>query len=105
MADTNQPNDPLAEKTRANLAYIFAVSVLAMLGYILYRWGDQKEILTLIIGIIGGTILGGIFGVYFAGSLTKKPDTMVTQTGDSPTNNITSPPTAQPVVENPPATS
>jgi Zn-dependent protease len=99
--DTN--TDPLAERTRANLAYLFGTGVLLMLGYILYRWGDKTEILTLIIGIIGGTILGGIFGVYFAGTLTKKPDTTVTQTGDSPTTNVT--PSSQPIINNPPVTS
>lgn len=85
--------DTQENQTRSNLAYIWSVGAIIMLGYILYKWGDQKEILTLVIGLIGGTILGGIFGVYFGGSTTaKKPDASVLQTGDNPTNNLNQPP-------------
>lgn len=79
-------------KTRANLAYLWSGAAIIMLSYILYMWGGRVEILTLIIGLISGTILGGIFGVFFSGSTTpKKPDTAITNTGDNPTNNITPP--------------
>ncbi|MCW3111349.1 MAG: hypothetical protein JWQ09_5855 [Segetibacter sp.] len=79
-------------KTRANLAYIFAFGSIIMLGYILYRWGDKTEILTLVIGLIGGTLLGGVSAVYFGGSTgTKKPDTTVSSTGDNQTVNVTPP--------------
>ncbi len=99
MAD-NFTNDPLAERTRSNLAYISVAGAFIMLGYILYRWGDRVEILTLIIGLIGGTILGAVYGVYFAGSFTKKGDTpTVQQTGDNPTTTITPAP-EQPVNTN-----
>jgi len=74
--------DPTEVKTRSNLAYIFAIGSLLMLAYIIYMWGDQKEILTLIIGLIGGTLLGSVSGVYFGGSSSpKKPDTI------TPVNN------------------
>lgn len=81
-------------KTRANLAYIWSVFAGLYLGYIIVRWGDQKEILTLVIGLIGGTILGGIFAVYFGGTAqTKKPDPQVPVSGDNPTVNVTNPTT------------
>jgi len=57
---------------RAILAYFWSVITAIILGYIVYRWGSEKEILTLIIGLIGGTIVGGIFGVYF-GATHKAP--------------------------------
>lgn len=78
MAQNTTPNDSVDSKTRSNLAYIFSASSIVMLSYILYMWGNQKEILTLIIGLIGGTLLGSVSGVYFGGStLSKKPDTSV----------------------------
>jgi Mn2+/Fe2+ NRAMP family transporter len=76
-------------KTRANLAYIWTLVAALILGYIVVKWGDQKEILTLIIGLIGGTVLGGIFGIYFGGSINKKPDAQIVQTGEQPTANTT----------------
>jgi len=91
MADETNITDT---KTRANLAYIWSVGAIAMLAYILYMWGSQKEILTLIIGLLGGTILGGIFGVYFGGSTTaKKPDNTTPVTGDN-TTVVNNPPVA-----------
>lgn len=72
MAD--ETHNDIDTKTRANLAYIWTFIAGVILSYIVWKWGDQKEILTLIIGLIGGTILGGIFGIYFGGSITKKPD-------------------------------
>jgi len=49
MADLN--TDPLESRTRANLSYVLIIGAMIFIGYILYRWGDQKEILTLIIGL------------------------------------------------------
>ncbi len=73
-------------RTRANLAYIWTCIAGLILGYIVYMWGNEKEILTLIIGLIGGTVLGGIFGIYFGGSINKKPDGNPTvNTGDNTT--------------------
>jgi len=88
MNDENIPHlDPLAERTRSNLAYISVLGAFVMLAYILYRWGDRVEILTLIIGLIGGTILGAVYGVYFAGSFTKKGETNVSGDQSSVTVN------------------
>src|ERR1700742_3407574 len=96
MADI-QPNDPLAEKTRSNIAYIFTAGSIFMLCYILYMWGGKTEILTLIIGLIGGTLLGSVSGVYFGGSSSpKKQDTNVPVPGNSPTVNLTPPANDQP---------
>lgn len=53
---------------RAILAYFWSVVTAFLLYYILRNWGQEKEILTLVIGLIGGTILGGVFGVYFGAS-------------------------------------
>ena len=91
MADI--PQNEFDQRTRANLAYIWSAIAGLILAYIVLKWGDQKEILTLIIGLIGGTVLGGIFGIYFGGSIaTKKPDQpTITQTGDSP-QTIVNPP-------------
>ncbi len=55
------------------LALSWSAFVMWAIGYIIVMFGKEKEILTLIIGIISGTILGGIFGVYFASSLNTKP--------------------------------
>ena len=37
------------------------------------KYGDRVEILTLIIGLIGGVILQGIFGTYFSSSHNRQP--------------------------------
>lgn len=76
-------------KTRANLAYFWSFVSSIILCYIVYEWGQEKEILTLIIGLIGGTVIGGIWGTYFGSSLTKKAEAnpQVNVPGDSP--NVT----------------
>lgn len=90
MAD--QPINPLEEKTRSNVTYIYVIGAIILLGYILYRWGDKMEILTLIIGLIGGSLLNGPNSVYFGGNTGKKTDQpTVNQTGDN-TTTIVQPP-------------
>lgn len=75
-------NEPLFTP-RTIMSYFWCVVVAAMLFYILVEFGKEKEILTLVIGIIGGTILGGIFGVYFGanhkGLTEAKTTTEVTE--------------------------
>ena len=72
---------------RAVLSYFWSVFSAFLLGYIVMRWGDKMEILTLIIGLIGGTILGGIFSVYFVtthraqSTETQKTTTEITDEG------------------------
>ncbi len=65
-------NNGYDNKTRANLAYALTGFVIVSLSYIIVRFGDRVEILTLIIGIIGGTILGAVLGTYFAASNNNK---------------------------------
>lgn len=97
MADETKPTvTELEVQTRSKLAYILCIGGLLMMAYILYMWGSQKEILTLIIGLLGGTVIGQPIAVYFGGSAqTKKPDpitpTTVLQTGDQPTTQVTPP--------------
>lgn len=59
-------NDP-----KKGLSYFWSFVTALMLGYIIYKWGNEKEILTLIIGLIGGTIIGSIMGLWFGGTNTK----------------------------------
>lgn len=79
--------------TRANLAYFWSIVTALILGYIVIKWGSEKEILTLIIGLVGGTIIGGIFGIYFGGSLAKKTEPIVNAPGDSPNITVNPAPT------------
>lgn len=66
------------------LAIIWSLAAIGMLTYILVKYGDQKEILTLVIGIIGGTIVGGVFGFYFSASHNSKP-----QINETPKHEVT----------------
>lgn len=61
---------------REVLAIIWSLGALGIIGYILVMYGQEKEILTLIIGLIGGTVVGGMFGFYF--SATHKQQTTET---------------------------
>ena len=56
---------------RSLLAIIWSIAAIRMLWYILVNYGQEKEILTLLIGLVGGTIIGNIFGTYFAASYRK----------------------------------
>lgn len=80
---------------RRNLAYFWSITAAGLLWYILIKYGGEKEILTLIIGIISGTLLGGIFGVYFAGVVTNKPtSSATTESGDVNVNSTETTPEA-----------
>lgn len=84
MATTPTSQD---EKTRAIISYLYVGGALLLLGYILFKWGDKMEILTLIIGLISGSLLSGPNAVYFGGN-TKKSDVPTTPvTGDNTTVN------------------
>ena len=50
---------------RELLTLILVFFAMSMLFYILINWGSKMEILTLMIGLIGGTILGSITGTYY----------------------------------------
>lgn len=74
-------------KTRSNLAYIWSIALIAMVGYTLFEYGHILAVLTLLVGFITGkteTILNVFFGASMA---SKKTD--VVNTGDSPTTNVT----------------
>jgi len=47
------------------LSLFWSISSAIMIGYIIYQYGGNMEILTLIIGLLSGSIVGGIFGHYF----------------------------------------
>ncbi len=51
--------------TRNILAYYWSVILSTFVGYCLYKFGEQKEVLMLLIGFITGTI-GTILAVYFS---------------------------------------
>lgn len=89
QAQPGAVHDNTEIKTRANLSYFWSVVSSLILSYIVVRWGDRLEILTLIIGLIGGTVIGGIFGVFFAGAFTaKKPDTTINTNADQTNLNV-----------------
>jgi len=69
------------------LAIIWSLAAIGMLAYILVEHGDQTEILTLVIGINGGTIVGGLFGFYFSASHNSKPQ--INNSPKEPTNEPT----------------
>ena len=55
------------------LAAFVTVDAALMLFYILVRFGGRTEILTLIIGLIGGTLLSPVIGTYFGGTHRTTP--------------------------------
>lgn len=57
---------------RSVLAVIWSLAAIHYLNYILIRHGHEKEILTLIIGLVGGTVMGSIFGTYFSATYRKQ---------------------------------
>lgn len=69
-----------AKDVRLILSYFWSFMCAIYIGYILVKFGGEKEILTLIIGLISGTILGGIFGVWFSATSIKKDATPPTTT-------------------------
>ncbi len=60
---------------REFLAVMWSFAAIIMLGYVLVMYGDKIEILTLIIGTLTGTIIGGIYGYYFSSTHKDKPVT------------------------------
>jgi hypothetical protein len=48
------------------ISIIWSLASIFFIGFILVEFGDKMEILTLIIGLVGGTIIGSIFGHYFS---------------------------------------
>lgn len=48
------------------ISLMWSLACIYFIGYILIHYGNKMEILTLLIGIIGGTIVGSIFGHYYS---------------------------------------
>lgn len=59
------------EHTREVLAIFWSVASVVIIGYIVYVFGFKTEILTLMIGLISGT-LNGIMGTYFSAQIQKR---------------------------------
>jgi len=69
---SEQKQHDLDQRTRSGIAYISIVSVWILIGYIIVRFGDKTEILTLIIGFISGSA-STILALYFGGMINPKP--------------------------------
>lgn len=65
---------------REILAIMWSIAAIVMIGYVLVQYGDKVEILTLIIGTLTGTIIGGIYGFYFSSTHKDKPTSSETIT-------------------------
>lgn len=63
------------KNTRDVLAYIWTFSVIIMVMYVLIRFGEDKNILMLLVGFITGTASSPIFGTYFSVSAKPTPQT------------------------------
>jgi uncharacterized YccA/Bax inhibitor family protein len=87
MADPTTAHTDVDVKTRANLAYMWSIAVIAMVAYTLWEYGHILAVLTLLIGFITGTA-ATILAVYFGAPIgQKKPDTSV-NTADNATVNV-----------------
>lgn len=77
MADTITQSE-FDQKVRANLAYLWSIAIIVMIGYVLYEWGQILAVLTLVVGFVTGTA-ATILAVYFGAPIAaKKADTAVT---------------------------
>lgn len=75
------------DNTRRYLAFFWSAVAAAFLFIVVFRWGNQPEILTLLIGfVLGGSITGAIMGTYFASNTNANNKPGVTQTADTITN-------------------
>lgn len=71
---------------RGVLALVWSFATIYFIDYILKHFGNEKEILTLIIGLLSGSIIGGIFGTYFGGT-HRKPTETITEENTNNDNN------------------
>lgn len=82
------------------LAIFWSAFCALTLGYIVVHYGDDKNILLLIIGLINGGIIGAIMGVYFNASHDKKTPPGTTTVIDATTTTVTKTPVEQKEVIN-----
>lgn len=66
------------------VSLIYLVLFIPMVWYILIRWGDRIEILTLLIGFVVGRVTA-VDGVYLGSTMNKKPEPPGITTGTSTT--------------------
>lgn len=94
MADAPAQSE-FDQKTRANLAYIWSIAIIVMIGYVLYKWGGILAVLTLVVGFVTGTA-ATILAVYFGAPIaSRKPSDTPPIVGDgNVVNNTTPAPTA-----------
>lgn len=59
---------------RSVISIICCLASFYFINYILVHHGDKTEILTLIIGLVSGTMMGNIFGYYFSSTHTRPSD-------------------------------
>jgi hypothetical protein len=79
-------------KVRANIAYIWTIAAIILVGYTLWEYGHILAVLTLLIGFYTG-VTSNVNSVYFGAPITaKKPDTNVSGDSSNVTvNNATNP--------------
>ena len=96
-------NNKPFQDTRFILACFWSAFGAAAIGYVLVHYGDKVEILTLVFGTISGTIIGGVFGVYFNSSPEKKlsPPPGTTTVIDAQTTTVTKTPIEKPEITSP----
>ena len=58
--------------TRSTIAIMCCLACFYYIDYIIKHYGHKLEILTLIIGLIGGTMVGNVLAFYFGGT-NKSP--------------------------------
>lgn len=84
MADN--PNE-YETKVRANIAYIWTMAVIILVGYTLWQYGHILAVLTLLIGFYTG-VTSNVNSVYFGAPIgSKKTDTAVTGDNTQVVNN------------------
>lgn len=59
---------------RERLSIILSIYSMIFMGFVLIKYGEKVEILTLLIGFITGSVVSSIFGVYFNSSHKEKQD-------------------------------
>lgn len=82
MADQTTHTD-VDVKTRANLAYLWSVALIAFVAFTFYEYGHILAVLTLLIGFVTGTA-ATILAVYFGAPIgAKKPDATTVSQADT----------------------
>lgn len=80
------------------LAIMWSFAAIGWITFILIKYGGDKGVLNLIIGLISGAIINSLFGTYFSANTTKKTDVPpgTTTTTDAVVKTVTTAPTDSP---------